>query len=376
MTGAPAATGAPRPQSGNISMKARAAVAVGAGGYRIDDIDLADPGPGEVRVAIRASGVCHTDLKVLPRWPAMVMGHEGAGVVLEVGPGVDHLAPGDRVLLNWAMPCGNCFACRGGLRNLCENKPKVGAGRVTHRGRAVDTSFGLGTMSTATVVPHQAVSRIDVEIPFTSACILGCCVMTGYGSVVNVAKVEPGSSVAVLGAGAVGICAVQAARIAGADAVIAVDVNPAKLEYAKSFGATHAVLADRADEGLLAAAAEVRHLTGGRGADYAFECTSVPALGAAPLAMVRNGGTAVQISGIEERVSIDMELFEWDKTYVCPLYGRCVPERDFPKLLRHYARGELKLDEMVTGVYSLDDLPRAFEDMLAGKNAKAVLVME
>ena len=358
-------------------MKARAAVADGSGGYRVDEVDVGDPGPGEVLVAIKASGVCHTDLKVLPRWPAMVMGHEGAGVVLAVGAGVTNVAPGDRVLLNWAMPCGNCFACRGGLRNLCENKPTIAPGRITHRGRPVETSFGLGTMSTATVVPHQAVVRIDVAIPFTSACILGCCVMTGYGSVVNVAKVEPGSTVAVIGAGAVGLCAIQAAAIAGADLIVAVDVNPAKLDYARSFGATHAVLADRADAGLHVAAGEVKRLTGGgRGADYAFECTSVPALGAAPLAMVRNGGTAVQISGIEERVSIDMELFEWDKTYVCPLYGRCVPERDFPKLLRHYQKRELKLDELVTGVYPLDDLPRAFDDMLAGRNAKAVLTME
>ena len=355
---------------------ARAAVADGAGGYRVDEVEVGDPGHGEVRVAIKASGVCHTDHKVLPRWPAMVMGHEGAGVVLDVGPGVTNVAAGDRVLLNWAMPCGNCFACRGGSRNLCEDKPRIAPGRIAHRGKPVETSFGLGTMSTVTVVPHQAVIRMDVDIPFTSACILGCCVMTGYGSVVNVAKVEPGSSVAVIGAGAVGICAVQAARIAGADVIVAVDVNPTKLDYAQAFGATHVVLADRADEGLVAAAAEVKRLTGGRGADYAFECTSVPALGAAPLAMVRNGGTAVQISGIEERVKIDMELFEWDKTYVCPLYGKCVPERDFPKLLRHYAKRELKLDEMVTGVYPLDDLPRAFDDMLAGRNAKAVLTME
>jgi Zn-dependent alcohol dehydrogenase len=357
-------------------VKARAAVADGAGGYRIDEVEVGAPGPGEVRVAIKASGVCHTDLKVLPRWPAMIMGHEGAGVVIDIGAGVTNVAPGDRVLLNWAMPCGNCFTCRRGLHNLCENKPRIGGGRILRGGRGLETSFGLGTMSMATVVPHQAVIRIDVDIPFTSACILGCCVMTGYGSVVNVAQVEPGSSVAVIGAGAVGICTIQAARIAGAGEIIAVDVNPAKLKYAKAFGATQAILADRADEGLARAAAEVRRLTNGRGADYAFECTSVPALGAAPLAMVRNGGTAVQISGIEQRVPIDMELFEWDKTYICPLYGKCLPERDFPKLLRHYDRRELKLDEMVTGVYPLDDLPRAFDDMLAGKNAKAVLTME
>jgi Zn-dependent alcohol dehydrogenase len=357
-------------------MKATAAVADGKGAYAIDEVEIGDPGPGEILVQIKASGVCHTNLKVLPVWPAMIMGHEGAGVVLKTGKGVTHVAAGDRVLLNWAMPCGNCFACRNGLRNVCKNKPEVPKERFTRRGQPIATSFGLGTMSTATVVPHQAAIKLDVEMPFTSACILGCCVMTGYGSVVNVAKVEAGSSVVVLGAGAVGICCIQAARIAGAGAIVAVDVNPAKLRYAESFGATHVILADRADEGLTEVAKQVRKLFDGHGADYAFECTAVPALGAAPLAMVRNGGTAVQISGIEKKIPIDMELFEWDKIYINPLYGKCLPERDFPKLLRHYQQKQLKLDEMVTGVYSLADLPQAFDDMLAGKNAKAVLKME
>jgi S-(hydroxymethyl)glutathione dehydrogenase / alcohol dehydrogenase len=357
-------------------MRARAAITDGKGNYAIDEFDVGDPGPGEVLVDIKASGVCHTDLKILPRQPEVVMGHEGAGIVRAVSDGVTHVKAGDRVMLNWAMPCGNCFACRNGLRNVCENQPQVPAGRLSRNGRPIGASFGLGTMSTAAVVPKEAVIRMDVAIPFTSACTLGCCVMTGYGSVVNVAKVDPGSSVVVLGAGAVGICTIQAARIAGAGMIVAIDLNPTKLEFARRFGATHTILADRADEGLIGAARKVKALTFDRGADYAFECTSVPGLGAAPLAMVRNGGTAVQISGIEEKVMIDMELFEWDKIYINPLYGKCVPERDFPKLLHHYAKGDLKLDEMVTGVYALNDLPKAFEDMLAGKNAKAVLTME
>ncbi len=357
-------------------MKAKAAVADGKGGYSIDDIEVGDPGPGEVQVQIKASGVCHTDYKQLGVWPAMIMGHEGAGVALKVGAGVTNVAPGDRVIMNWAMPCGNCFACRNGLRNVCENQPKVPNERFTHKGRNLPVSFGLGTMSTVTVVPHQALIKLDVEMPFTSACILGCCVMTGYGSVVNVAKMEAGSSAVIIGAGAVGICCIQGARIAGASAIVAIDVNPKKLEYAESFGATHTILADRADDGLIAASKKVKQLFGGHGADYAFESTSVPSLGAAPLAMIRNGGTALQISGIEEKVSIDMSLFEWDKIYMNPLYGKCVPERDFPKLLKHYQQKQLKLDEMITGVYTLDQLPQAFEDMLAGKNAKAVLKMD
>jgi len=148
----------------------------------------------------------------------MIMGHEGAGVVTQIGAGVTTVAPGDRVLLNWAMPCGNCFACRAGLRNVCENKPKIPSERFQHRGRPIATSFGLGTMSTATVVPQSACIPIppEIPIPFTTACTFGCCVMTGYGSVVNVARVEPGSSAAIIGTGAVGLCCIQAARIAGA----------------------------------------------------------------------------------------------------------------------------------------------------------------
>jgi Zn-dependent alcohol dehydrogenase len=357
-------------------MRATAAIAHGNGTFTIDDVEIGDPRANEVLVGIKASGVCHTDHKMLPLGPERIMGHEGAGVVLAVGDGVTNVRVGDRVAMNWAMPCGNCPACRSGLRNVCENPPRVPSERFVYRGRTITTAFGLGTMSTHTVVPKEAVVPVTVEMPFTTACILGCCVMTGYGSVVNVARVEPGSTVVVIGAGAVGICTLQAARIAGAGRIIAVDVNPTKLEYAKRFGATDVLLADRDDEGLVAAAKQVKAMTGGRGADYAFESTSQPSLCCSPLAMVRNGGTAVQISGTEQKVSVDMELFEWDKVYINPLYGKCVPERDFPKLMVHYAKKELRLDEMVTGVYPLKDLPRAFDDMLAGKNAKAVLVME
>ncbi len=354
-------------------MLARAAVAHGDGTFTIDDVEVGAPAAGEVRVAIKASGVCHTDHKMLGLPPVRIMGHEGAGVVTDVGAGVTRVKRGERVLLNWAMPCGNCFACRAGLRNVCEHKPTVPDERFIYKGKPITTAFGLGTMSTATVVPEQAVIPIDVAIPFTSACTLGCCVMTGYGSVVNVAKVEPGSSVVVLGAGAVGICVIQAARIAGAGMIFAVDVNEAKLAFARRFGATDVLLARRDDDGLREAASEVRARCGGRGVDYAFECTSVPSLATAPLALVRNGGTAVAISGCEQRVTVNMELFEWDKVYVNPLYGKCVPERDFPKLLRHYAAGQLKIDEMVTGRYALHELGRAFDDMLAGRNAKAVI---
>jgi S-(hydroxymethyl)glutathione dehydrogenase/alcohol dehydrogenase len=180
----------------------------------------------------------------------------------------------------------------------------------------------------------------------------------------------------VLGVGGVGLNTIQGCRVSGADKIIAIDVNPQRLEFAKIFGATHTILADRSDTGLLNAAREVKTLCGGRGADFAFECTAVPALGAAPLAMIRNAGTACQVSGIEQDLTIDMRLFEWDKIYVNPLYGGCDPYYDIPKIMNLYDKGALLLDEMITRTYRLEELEQAFHDMHTGKNAKGVIVFD
>lgn len=354
---------------------ARAVITDGKGRFSVETVQVGEPEAGEVRVDLRASGVCHTDHKFLFRDKVQILGHEGAGVVRDVGRGVKRLKPGDRVLLNWAIPCGTCFQCRRGAENLCENPPGVPAERFRWKGRPVPTAFRLGTMSTCTVVPEAATVKISVDIPFRSACILGCGVMTGYGTVMNVAKVRKGESVAVLGTGGVGLSVIQGARIAGAGRIVGVDVNPDRLRMARRFGATHAVLADRKDEGLLRAAGKVKRICGGRGADSAFECTSVPALCAAPLSFVRNGGMAVQVSGTEQPVTVNFELFEWDKVYINPLYGRCRPQVDMPALLRHYRRGTLLLDEMITRTYPIERVRDAFDDMLSGRNAKGVLVM-
>jgi S-(hydroxymethyl)glutathione dehydrogenase/alcohol dehydrogenase len=352
------------------------AVTDAQGRFVVEETEVGAPGPGEVLVEMRASGICHTDWDIVTRqrkhW---AMGHEGAGVVREVGAGVVHVAPGDRVVLNWAIPCGQCFQCVRGNESICENKPTVPTDRTLFRGEPIGRAFGLGTLSELAVVRREAVVRIDVEIPFASACILGCGVMTGVGSVLNAARVEPGASVVVLGTGGVGLNCIQGARIANAGMIIAVDVNPQRLELARQFGATNVVLADREDAGLRRAAEQVRQLTGGRGADYCFESTAIPELGAAPLAMVRNAGMAVQVSGIEQPIAFDMELFEWNKTYLNPLYGMCRPQRDFPRLLEFYRGGLLRLDEMVTRTYRLEEVGRAFEDMLAGRNAKGVVVL-
>lgn len=367
-------------------IQAQAAVADANGSFTIETVEVHAPGPGEVRVAIKASGLCHTDHDSLNWGYPFVLGHEGAGVVESIGEGVDHVSVGDKVLLNWAIPCHTCFQCQHGNHNICEtNSPVTGKNpddgaanleSTTFNGSPLKRSFNIGTLSSHTVVKKEAVIPMTVDIPFSSACIVGCGVMTGYGSVVNSAKLQAGSSAVILGTGGVGLNSIQGARISGAAKIIAIDVNPNRLEMAKQFGATHTILASRDDVGLLNAAKEVEALCGGRGADYAFECTGIPALGAAPLAMVRSAGTAVQVSGIEQTIDIDMNLFEWDKIYINPLYGGANPEYDFPKLLELYERGQLKLDELITRTYPLEDLQSAFDDMMAGRNAKGVIVFE
>jgi S-(hydroxymethyl)glutathione dehydrogenase / alcohol dehydrogenase len=355
--------------------QSKALVTTGDAEFALSDVELGDPQPGEVLVEIKASGVCHTDLDMLNRRFTHVMGHEGAGVVLACGAGVDHVRPGEPVVLNWAIPCGECFQCRRGNENICAQRPHVPPERRSFNSKPLYPSFGLGTMATHSVVPKQAVVKIDVDIPFPSAALLGCGVMTGFGSVTKAAKVTPGSSVVVLGTGGVGLSCIQGAVHACAGMIIAVDINPKRLELARQFGATHTLLASRDDAGLIEASKKVKQLIG-RGADYAFECTAVPELGAAPLAMVCNGGVAIAVSGIEQVVPIDMQLFEFDKLYMTPLYGQCQPSVDFPMLLSLYKQKRLKLDEMVTRTYPLskEGLTDAFAHMRQGLNAKGVLV--
>ena len=367
-------------------MSIEAAVSDGKGGFSIRQIEVGHPGSGEVKVELKASGICHTDWDSLSWGHPVVLGHEGAGVVTEIGDEVAGVAVGDHVVLNWAIPCHTCYACQHGNTNICEvNSPVTGRSpesghahpdRTLFDGAPIRRSFHLGTLSRETVVRQEAVVVIPDSVPFASACLLGCGVMTGYGSVVHAAKVAPGSSVVVIGTGGVGLNVIQAAKVSGAAKIIAIDVKESRLEMAKQFGATHPILASTEDAGLLEAAKEVAALCDGRGADYAFECTGIPALGAAPLAMVRNAGVAVQVSGIEETIEIDMNLFEWDKIYTNPLYGKANPEFDFPRLIELYGQGKILLDELVTRTYPLRDLSQAFDDMLAGKNAKGVIIFE
>ncbi len=365
-------------------VNAKAAIADGKGNFSIQHIKIDDPQGDEVLVQIKAAGICHTDWDSQSWGKPLIMGHEGAGIVVKTGPDVINLKEGDEVILNWAVPCYHCFQCQEGNQHLCEENSAVVAGNKVSNGHArlqgstlngvgIERSFSLGTMSEYALVREAACVKIIVDIPFPSAAIISCGVMTGYGSVVNVAKVKHGSSVVVLGTGGVGLNVIQGARITGAAKIIAIDINPQRLEMAKEYGATHTILATMEDEGLLKAAQEVKLLTE-RGADYAFECTAIPSLGAAPLAMVRNAGVAVQVSGIEQEIKIDMRLFEWDKVYINPLYGKTRPQIDFKILQELYENGQLILDKMVTRTYLLEQLQTAFSDMHKGLNAKGVII--
>lgn len=367
-------------------IKSRAIVSDGQGNFKLTSVEVGEPSYGEVQINIKASGICHTDWDSVQNWnKEFIVGHEGAGIVTAIGEGVSKVQVGDKVVLNWAIPCGQCFQCLEGNTHICDNNsPVCGCGLAGHAhpeacqldSKPLERSFHLGTMSEYTVVKESAVVKIDTDISFESASIVGCGVMTGWGSVVNAAKVQAGSTVCIIGCGGVGLNAIQGAKISGAAKIIAIDINQDRLDQAKQFGATHGVIATKEDIDFKQVASQVKSLNNGAGADYAFECTAIPALGSAPLALIRNAGTAVQVSGIEQRIDFDCELFEWDKIYINPLYGQCNPDRDFPRILALHQNGQLKLDELVTKTYSLENLAEGFDDMLNGRIAKGVILID
>lgn len=368
------------------AIQSKAIVSDGKGNFSIKHINVGAPSDGEVQVNIKASGICHTDWDSIQTWDhEFVVGHEGAGVVTAIGDGVTKVQVGDRVILNWAIPCGKCFQCLEGNPHICEiNSPVCGCANEGHahaqacslNEQALVRSFHLGTMSEYTVVKEAAVVKVNVDIPFSSASIVGCGVMTGWGSVVNTANVKTGSSVCVIGCGGVGLNVIQGAKLAGAAKIIAIDINESRIEQAKKFGATHGVIVTKDDTDFVKVLEQVKGLNNNKAADYAFECTAIPALGSAPLKLIRSAGMAIQVSGIEQRIDFDCELFEWDKIYINPLYGQCNPDRDFPRILALYNSKKLKLDELVTKTYTLETLADGFDDMLNGRIAKGVVLFD
>ncbi|MFK0127477.1 Zn-dependent alcohol dehydrogenase [Streptomyces nigra] len=359
-------------------MAVRAAVlpAVGAP-LEVTEIVLPDPGPGQVRVRLAAAGVCHSDLSLSDgtmRVPVpAVLGHEGAGTVVAVGEGVTAVAPGDPVVLNWAPSCGSCHACGLGEVWLCVNALN-GAANVHARatdGTELHPGLNVAAFAEETVVAANCVLPLPDGVPLTDAALLGCAVLTGYGAVHHSARVRAGESVAVFGVGGVGLAALQSARIAGAGRIVAVDVSSAKEELARAAGATDYVVASENT------AREIRGLTGKQGVDVAIECVGRAATIRAAWDSTRRGGrtTVVGIGGKDQQVTFNaLEIFHWGRTLAGCVYGNSDPARDVPVLAGHVREGRLDLGALVTERIALDGIPAAFENMLAGKGGRALVV--
>ena len=359
----------------------RAAVVHEVGGpFVIEDIELAPTGPHDVRVKMAASGVCHSDLSVqqgtIPFMFPTVLGHEGAGVVVEVGAAVTRVVPGDHVVLTWMPACRRCFWCLRGQVMLCEVglAESLSGAYATVRGRPLVRGLGTATFGEQTLVPEGEVVRIDPSVPLELAALVGCALATGVGAVWHTAQVTPGSSVAVIGCGGVGLSVIQGARLAGATTIVAVDPVGSKLELAQAMGATAVVDASTED-----VVAGVRGQTGGRGADFGFEVVGRPETIRSAFASVRRGGTAVLVgagSPADEVSFSAFELFVDAKTMIGCVYGSTDADRDFPVLVELVREGAIDAEGLVTRRIGLDELSEAFRAMEAGEVARSVIVYD
>jgi S-(hydroxymethyl)glutathione dehydrogenase / alcohol dehydrogenase len=341
----------------------------------VETIRLRDVGPDEVRVRIDATGVCHSDLslargKLAQPIPA-VLGHEACGTVLETGPAVANVRPGDRVVLLWISPCGDCFFCRRGEPHLCEHGGDRSAEpyALDSADRPIHPGLGVGSFAEQTVVRHNAVVPVPPDISATDAALLGCAVTTGVGAVTKVARVSPSSDVLVLGLGGVGLSAVLGARLAGAGRIIAVDRNPDRAELAGRLGADEFLLAD---DGLRRA---VRSLTG-HGADYTFDCVGSAGTIRTAWSLARRGGTVcvVGIGGKDEAVQFSaLELFHFARTLVGCVYGSLDATADLPRYFDWIRNGDLDLAPLATGTAELADIERCFADLEHGRAVRTVL---
>jgi S-(hydroxymethyl)glutathione dehydrogenase/alcohol dehydrogenase len=343
---------------------------------RVERIRLRDVEPGDVRVRVDVTGVCHSDLSlargVLAQPMPAVLGHEACGTVVEAGADVTSVAEGDRVILLWITPCGECVHCDLGEPHLCVN----GSSRssepyaVDADGEPVYAGLTVGSFAEQTVVPAAAVVKVPDDITSKDAALLGCAVTTGVGAVNKTAEVTPGSSVLVLGLGGVGLSAVLGARLAGAGSVIVVDRNPDKAKAALELGADHFVPADDQTR------KTVRALTGKQGADYAFDCVGSGRTIRDAWGMTRRGGTVcvVGIGGKDDQVSFSaLELFHFARTLVGSVSGSLDARADFPRFFELVRSGQLQLARLATGHGGLGDVEAAFTDLAQGRGIRTLI---
>jgi S-(hydroxymethyl)glutathione dehydrogenase/alcohol dehydrogenase len=349
------------------------------------DVDLAPPQDGEVLVRIAACGVCHSDLHVvdgdIPEPLPLVLGHEAAGVVTEIGAGVERVKPGDHVVLALVPSCGDCESCRAGRPNFCEQGARMastgtlgdGTSRLSLDGTELRHFNSVSSFAEHAVVPESVAVPIRDDVPLDLAALIGCAVLTGWGGVTRTAGVEPGSRVAVIGCGGVGLSVIQAARIAEADAIVAVDMRPEKLELAERLGATATVQARPTAD----TARRIRHATAG-GADYAFEAIGRPETIRDAWESLRPGGTAV-VLGIPPKgtiVEIDTWGFINEKTLRGSFLGSASIREDVPRLVDLYSSGDLLLEELVSDRVALADLPAAFDRLRGGEVVRQLVVFD
>ncbi|MCS6765424.1 MAG: Zn-dependent alcohol dehydrogenase [Candidatus Protistobacter heckmanni] len=348
----------------------------------VEEILVEAPRRGELMIKLSACGVCHGDLSAtngtIPFPPPVVLGHEGAGVVVAVGEGVSDYAVGDHVVSSFVSMCGKCRYCQTGRPQLCDQAARAAAplpdGTVRTRdlaGNPLSVFSGCGVMAEYATLHADNVVKIDQQMPLDRAALIGCGVMTGVGAAVNTAQVDPGSVTVVFSCGGVGLSAIQGCHIAGARMIVAVDTSDAKLEMARQFGATH-TLNSRNEEN---PAKALLKLTGG--ADFAFECVGSGEVVALAYGVLGKGGTAVVVGVANPKDTTSIRtasLTFGEKTLTGSYFGSARPRQDFPRLIGLYRAGRLKLDELITRTYSIDEAPQAFEDMQAGRNARGVIV--
>jgi Zn-dependent alcohol dehydrogenase len=348
------------------------------------DVELDGPYPGEVMVEMGATGVCHSDISVfnatLPNPFPVVLGHEGAGTVIQVGENVTTVRPGDRVVLAWLAQCGACFYCLRGQPSLCA----VAGGAMT-RGTLLDgtTRFrwqgspvyhmaGLGTFSRRCVVPSNAVVKVADRIDIAVAALIGCGVLTGFGAAVNTARIAVGDAVAVLGCGGVGLNVIQGARISGAAQIIAVDMHPERLRLAEQLGATHTITAG--DD----IVAKVRDLTARRGADVAFEVVGRQETIRDAIRLTRRGGQTILVGAAGDGVTVSVPAFTGlvltEKMIRGSLYGSSHVRRDVDRIVRLYESGQIRLDELVSARFAFEEVNEAVAYCASERGARAVVV--
>ena len=349
----------------------------------VEEVAVDRPKRGEVTVKLGACGVCHSDLSAtngtLQMQLPLILGHEAAGEVVELGEGVGSLQLGDHVVSSFIYMCGECRFCASGRPVLCIEQGKAVTtlpdGTVrTHdaAGKPLSIFSGCGVMAEYATMHVDNLVKIDARIPLDRAALVGCAVTTGVGAVFNTAKVVPGSTVAVFGCGGVGLNVIQGARIAGAGRIIAIDTLEPKVSLAREFGATDSVVLKPGED----PTKTLKKMTGG-GPDYAFECVGSGELAAAAYKAIRRGGLAVVVGVAKPSDSTavrTMTLPFEEKTLTGSYFGSCVPRIDFPRMLGLYMAGRLKLDELITRRYSINEAPQAFADLQSGRNARGVIV--